>query len=51
MERKIKALKEYQSQDDKGYMDEKNLRALICTRGSQLDVENAETFENVRLLY
>jgi len=51
VERKIKALKEYQSQDDKGYMDEKNLRALICTRGSQLDVENAETFENVRLLY
>jgi LmbE family N-acetylglucosaminyl deacetylase len=49
--RKIDALKEYKSQDDKGYMDENNLRALIRTRGSQLDVRHAETFENVRTLY
>lgn len=48
---KIKALKEYKSQRDRSYMNEDNLRALICTRGSQLDVPYAEAFENVRLVY
>lgn len=47
---KIKALKEYKSQKDKAYMDEQNLRALICTRGSQIDVPFAEAFELVRLI-
>jgi LmbE family N-acetylglucosaminyl deacetylase len=51
VERKINALKRYESQTDKRYMDEKNLRALICTRGAQLDVAYAEAFELVRLIY
>ena len=51
MDRKIKALKEYKSQMDKSYMDEKNLRALIRTRGAQLDLPYAEAFELVRLIY
>ena len=51
VERKIEALKKYESQTDKGYMDEKNLRALMCTRGSQLDMPYAEAFELVRLVY
>jgi LmbE family N-acetylglucosaminyl deacetylase len=49
--KKIKALHEYESQYDKGYMDEKNLRALLCTRGSQLDLPYAEAFELVRSIY
>ena len=49
--KKIKALKEYKSQSDKSYMDENNLRALAITRGAQLDVQYAETFELVRLIY
>jgi LmbE family N-acetylglucosaminyl deacetylase len=48
--KKIKALKEYKSQKDKAYMNEQNLRALICTRGSQIDVLFAEAFELVRLM-
>jgi LmbE family N-acetylglucosaminyl deacetylase len=51
VDRKILALKKYQSQIDKRYMDENNLRALICSRGSQLDVQYAEAFELVRLIY
>ncbi len=51
LERKIRALKEYQSQSHRGYMDEKNIRSLVCTRGAQLDVPYAEAFELIRLLY
>ena len=51
VEKKISALRQYNSQCDKGYMDETNIRALICTRGSQLDIANAEAFEIVRLVY
>jgi N-acetylglucosamine malate deacetylase 1 len=51
MERKIKALKEYESQNFRRYMDEKNLWSLACTRGAQLDLEYAEAFELVRLIY
>ena len=51
VKRKIGALKEYLSQTDKGYMDERNLRALLCTRGAQLDLPYAEAFELVRLIY
>ena len=51
VEAKLRVLKEYKSQADRGYMDEKRLRALICTRGAQLDVSYAEAFELVRQLY
>lgn len=51
LERKIKALQEYKSQHDKSYMKEKNLRSLACSRGAQLDIEYAETFELVRKIY
>lgn len=49
--KKVKALKEYKSQSEKGYMREKNIRALIRTHGSQLDVPYAEAFELVRSIY
>jgi LmbE family N-acetylglucosaminyl deacetylase len=51
VETKIKALKEYKSQIDRGYMEERNLRSLITTRGAQLDLPYAEAFELIRLIY
>ena len=51
MERKLKAIKEYKTQQSKSYMDEKNIMALSCTRGSQIDVSFAEAFESIRLIY
>lgn len=51
VEKKLKALKEYKSQRYRGYMEERNLMSLVCTRGSQLDVQYAEAFELVRLIY
>ena len=50
MERKLKALKEYKTQKSKSYMDGKNIMALGCTRGSQLDQPYAEAFELIRLI-
>jgi len=50
VEKKLMALREYKSQTNRGYMDEGNLRALIRTRGAQLDLKYAEAFELVRLL-
>ncbi len=49
--KKIRALKEYQSQRNRGYMDEKNIRSLAITRGAQLDLPYAEAFELIRLIY
>jgi len=51
VEKKLRVLREYKSQVDRGYMDEERIRALICTRGAQLDVPYAEAFELVRQLY
>ncbi len=51
LERKLRALKEYKSQSKRGYMNEVNLRSLVCTRGSQIDLPFAEAFELIRLLY
>lgn len=51
LERKLRALKEYISQNHRGYMDERNVRSLACTRGAQLDMPYAEAFELVRLIY
>lgn len=51
LERKIKALREYLSQRIRSYMDERNIRSLAITRGSQLDLPYAEVFELIRLIY
>jgi len=50
VETKIKALNEYRSQQDHSYMNEYNLRALIITRGAQIDSPYAESFELIRLI-
>jgi LmbE family N-acetylglucosaminyl deacetylase len=51
VEKKLEALRKYKSQANRGYMDEERVRALICTRGAQLDVPYAEAFELIRQLY
>jgi N-acetylglucosamine malate deacetylase 1 len=51
IEKKLKALSEYKSQSQKSYMNEVNIRSLINTRGSQLDLPYAEAFELLRLIY
>ncbi len=51
LERKIKALKEYKSQNDRSYFDERYLWSLAYTRGVQVDLPYAEAFELVRLLF
>lgn len=51
LERKVLALKKYQSQSFRGYMNENNIRSLCCTRGAQLDMQYAEAFELIRLIY
>ena len=51
LDKKISALREYKSQVHRGYMNERNIRSLVWTRGAQLDVEYAEAFELVRLIY
>lgn len=50
IEKKIEALKAYESQDFRTYFDEKYIRALAYTRGAQIDFAYAETFELLRLL-
>jgi LmbE family N-acetylglucosaminyl deacetylase len=51
VEMKIKALKVYESQSNRGYMKEENLRSLVITHGAQIDLSFAEAFEMVRLIY
>ncbi len=51
LERKIRALKEYKSQSHRSYMNERNIRSLLYTEGSQLDEGQAEAFELIRLIY
>lgn len=50
IERKLRALREYRSQSSRSYMEERNLRSLMWTRGAQLATEYAEAFELVRLI-
>lgn len=50
IEKKLIALKEYKSQISRSYMDERNVRSLMWTRGAQLAAEYAEAFELVRLI-
>lgn len=48
--KKIEALSQYKSQDFRPYFEEKYIRALAYTRGTQVDFPFAETFELIRLL-
>jgi len=50
IEKKIEAMKQYKSQDFRPYFDEKYIKALAYTRGTQVDYPFAETFELIRLL-
>lgn len=50
VEKKIDALKQYQSQDFRLYFDEEYIKALAYTRGVQVDFPYAEAFELIRLL-
>jgi LmbE family N-acetylglucosaminyl deacetylase len=45
---KVTALKCYESQKFRGYTDERYVRALAVTRGMQIGVEYAESFEVLR---
>ena len=48
LDRKIDALKCYQSQEHRAYVNDDAIRALALTRGSQLEGGYAEAFEIVR---
>jgi LmbE family N-acetylglucosaminyl deacetylase len=48
LSRKIRALKCYESQKFRGYTDERYVRALALTRGVQIGVDLAESFEVLR---
>jgi len=50
LEKKLSSLKKYNSQMGKSYMDKKNVLALNCVRGSQIDEAYAEAFELIRLI-
>lgn len=50
IQKKIAALKRYQSQDFRTYFDEEYVKALAYTRGTQVDFTYAEAFESLRLL-
>lgn len=51
IERKILALKEYQSQGQRDYLSEEFIYSLARARGVQVGVEYAEAFEVVRLFF
>ncbi len=46
---KVRALKQYDSQKDKNYFDERNIRAWVASRGAMIDAPYAESFEIVRM--
>ncbi|MFA7709771.1 MAG: PIG-L deacetylase family protein [Candidatus Neomarinimicrobiota bacterium] len=48
IDQKIRALKCYKSQKNRFYSSEKFIRSLAITRGTQVGVEYAETFEVLR---
>jgi N-acetylglucosamine malate deacetylase 1 len=51
LDKKMQALRKYTSQSNRVYMDERNVTALLSTRGAQLDAEYAEAFELIRLIF
>lgn len=50
MGKKIAALKQYESQNNRSYFDETYLRSLAYTRAVQVDLDCVEAFELIRLL-
>lgn len=50
IENKVKALREYKSQEGRVYMSEEFIFSLARTRGIQIGCEFAESFEVVRLI-
>jgi hypothetical protein len=48
LERKIRALSHYQSQQHRDYASEKFVRSLAVTRGTQIGSQYAEAFEVIR---
>lgn len=46
--KKIEALKAYKSQQNRFYANEEFIRSLAITRGTQISVKYAETFEVIR---
>ena len=48
LDRKVAALQTYESQKFRGYTDERYIRALAMTRGMQIGVPLAESFEVLR---
>jgi LmbE family N-acetylglucosaminyl deacetylase len=50
VEKKLAALREYRSQADKDYFAESFMRGLLRVRGTQIQCENAEAFEAIRVV-
>jgi LmbE family N-acetylglucosaminyl deacetylase len=50
IDKKVAAIKEYKTQEDKFYASEDYLRALARVRGVQLDHQYAEAFEAIRVI-
>jgi LmbE family N-acetylglucosaminyl deacetylase len=50
LDKKVKAMSCYKSQQVKGYASEEFIRALALTRGTQIGVTYAEVFEVLRLV-
>lgn len=48
VQKKVEALRCYKSQSHRKYVNEDSIRAIITTRGLQLQVEHAEAFEVIR---
>ena len=51
IEKKIKAIKVYQSQSQRNYMQEDFIRSLAKVRGVQCNSEYAEAFEVYKIIY
>lgn len=49
--KKIDALNEYNSQKQRPYFNEKFIKSLAITRGTQIEVEYAEAFELIRMIW
>ncbi|MBL4716757.1 MAG: LmbE family protein [Bacteroidetes bacterium] len=48
LEAKVKALSEYESQNYRNYKDDDFIKGLAKVRGTQIGVDYAEAFENIR---
>jgi N-acetylglucosamine malate deacetylase 1 len=50
VEKKVEALRCYKTQLERSYLDEVSIRALVRTRGTQLESKYAEAFEVLRMV-